>query len=301
MHTENLDERTITIVVTDSGLGGLSVVAELEKVICNENRNPNVELIFFNAVNDKSYGYNDMKNILEQALLFDKVLNSIEYSCNPDLILIACNTLSIVYPETDFSKNSKTRIEGIVNAGVEYFYEKMDENIESPIILFGTPTTVNSKKHKDMLVAKGIAEERIVYQACPLLESEIQDDPNSDAVVKMINEFVEQAKEKIFSCNNRVFAGLCCTHYGYSFDQFNMILKKKFGNDADVLNPNNRMVESILDLEKNGIENPLLKVEVVSKVEILHHEQIALTKILADQAPKTIKALHDYKRVPELF
>jgi len=80
-----------------------------------------------------------------------------------------------------------------------------------------------------------------------------------------------------------------------------MILKNKFGNDAEVLNPNNRMVESILDLKKNGIENPLLKVEVVSKVEILHHEQIALTKILADQAPKTIKALCDYKRVPEIF
>ena len=300
MHTENLDERSMKIVVTDSGLGGISVVAALERVLSNKYGNQNVELIFFNAVNNKRYGYNDMKDIYEQSSLFNKVLNSIEHNYKPDLILIACNTLSIVYPKTEFNKYSKTRIEGIVNAGLEYFYEKLNKNVESQIILLGTPTTVNSKKHKKLLVEMGIAEDRIIYQPCPLLESEIQDDPNSDIVAKIIEEFINQSSDKI-SSNKKVFAGLCCTHYGYSFNQFDMNIKKKFGNDAEVLNPNDRMVESILDLEENGIKNPLLKIKVISKVEILHHEQIALTKILADQAPKTNKALYNYIRVPELF
>ena len=51
------------IVITDSGLGGLSVLGELERRIKENPIFENAELIFFNALFSPDYGYNSMKSL----------------------------------------------------------------------------------------------------------------------------------------------------------------------------------------------------------------------------------------------
>ena len=165
------------IVITDSGLGGLSVVAELERQL---NKNPiykEAELIFFNSLYSSEYGYNSITDFSEKVKVFNNALNSIETKYNPDLILIACNTLSVVFPHTDFAQNSKIEVKGILDSGVALFSDSIKNN-EDKIILFGTPTTIISDVYKNKLVELGVKESQIVNQACPDLETEIQNNPS---------------------------------------------------------------------------------------------------------------------------
>ena len=46
----------------------------------------------------------------------------------PDRIVIACNTLSILYPHTDFSRAAAMPVLGIVDAGVDLFAERLRED-----------------------------------------------------------------------------------------------------------------------------------------------------------------------------
>ena len=50
-----------------------------------------------------------------------------------DIILIACNTLSVIYAETDFSKTCPIPVMSIVDFGVNIIAEKMHAN---PPLLF---------------------------------------------------------------------------------------------------------------------------------------------------------------------
>ena len=278
MYDAFLDAGSVRIVVTDSGLGGLSVLAELENQISKTNAFKKVELIFFNSLYSKDLGYNEMGSIKEKVNVFNNALFAIQNHYKPDIILIACNTLSVIYSKTKFSDITKIKVEGIVRTGVELYLESLAREPESSIILFGTPTTIDSHVHKDILIKEGIDAKRIINQSCPMLESEIQDYPSSESVVRLINKFVNAARKKVQLKGNKVFAGLCCTHYGYSLNLFERIMVENFGQTVCILNPNNNMVTSLVGHEVKG-NNTSLTVNVVSQVEIYEHEKRALSKI----------------------
>ena len=301
MTTEQLDAGSMRIVVTDSGLGGLSVLAELEHQLSKSHILKNVELIFFNALYSKDLGYNEMESNKEKANVFNNALYSIQDNYKPDIILIACNTLSVIYSLTQFSNQTKIKVEGIVEAGVKLFLDNLKNEKESSIILFGTPTTIESKLHRSLLIKNGIDEHRIINQSCPMLESEIQDDPRSGKVLELIHQFVNEASEKVVHKNKKVYVGFCCTHYGYSSDIFERVLTEKFGENVEVLNPNSKMVTSLMEERSEGFSNTTLSVEVVSQVEIYAHEKFALSKILSSNSPLTVEAIKNYNLRPNLF
>ena len=53
MTTKSLDVENVRIVVTDSGLGGISVLAELEHRLREAKIYKKAELIFFNSISIK--------------------------------------------------------------------------------------------------------------------------------------------------------------------------------------------------------------------------------------------------------
>ena len=110
MTATSLDAGIIRIVVTDSGLGGISVLGELESKLKTARIFNNVELIFFNALYSKDLGYNEIESNREKANIFNNALFSMQDNYHPDIILIACNTLSVIYPITQFSNESKIRV-----------------------------------------------------------------------------------------------------------------------------------------------------------------------------------------------
>ena len=288
------------IVITDSGLGGLSVVAELEKRLCENPIYEHAELIFFNSLYSSDYGYNSMRNLSEKAKVFNDALNSIERRYNPDIILIACNTLSIVYPYTLHAKNSKTEVKGIVESGVSLFENKLKSGTDK-IIIFGTPTTINSNVYKDSLTKNGIDETQIINQACLELETVIQNNPSSEETHRGIADFVGQASKLISSDSNKVYAGFCCTHYGYSEQTFRDELAKQLNVEIEILNPNNTMLDFLFNDSSKLFTSCKTTVKIVSQVKLKHNEIYSLAEIIRKESPMTAAELESYSLVENLF
>lgn len=297
-----LNKDKITIVITDSGLGGLSVCAGIEDKLRTNKSFREVNLIFFNALPEKGTGYNSMPNIEVKAQVFSEALKSMEKKFHPDLILIACNTLSVVYPHTEFSKVSSTKVLGIVDFGVQMILSELSKNKNCDVIILGTQTTINSESHKNKLLENGIDESKIIGQACPNLESEIQGSPESETVKGMVELYVSEAAEKLNNTNEPVIAALCCTHYGFAEDIFKSSLKNMTDREVRLLNPNDLMVNSIvLEENNNKFAQTEINVKVVSRALIDDDEKKSIGGLIHSYAPLTSKALNEYYYDPNLF
>lgn len=288
------------IVITDSGLGGLSVAAELERRLLENPIYKKAEVIYFNSLYSSTYGYNSMKDLSEQAKVFNKALNSISENYNPDLILIACNTLSIIYPHTQFAKSTIIEVKGIVDSGVALYKDSL-KSINDKIILMGTPITINSNVYTNALIKQGIEEAQIINQPCLELETPIQNNPSSDETREAIKDFVSQAAAKVDSPSDKIFVGFCCTHYGYSEKIFIDEFSKQLNNKIEILNPNNKMLDFLFVNSKETLTNCELSVEVVSKVKFLSNEINSLSSIINVASPRTAKALENYEFIENLF
>ena len=291
------------IVITDSGLGGLSVLADLEQLISHSNLFDEVRLVYFNSHAQHGHGYNSMRETSRKAEVFNNALSSMIDKFSPDLILIACNTLSIVYPLTETAQNSKVQIMGIAEFAVKMFYGKLAAEPDSKIILYGTPTTINSDEYKNKLIEAGIDSGRIINQPCYLLETEIQNNPSGARTEQMINNFTLQAKSMIDSPvkdDTKFYAGFCCTHYGYSKAIFDKVLSEHFGN-YEILNPNFMMSKKVASKGKKGKGKTKIKIEVYSRVNISSEEINSIGKLIEDKAPLSYRALVNYHLDPNLF
>ena len=86
----------VLIAVLDSGLGGLSICAELEKGLQTHVLCKKVSLLYFNVWPEQGLGYNSLESASARISVFNRALESVS-SFHPDLIMIACNTLSVSF------------------------------------------------------------------------------------------------------------------------------------------------------------------------------------------------------------
>ena len=105
------------ICITDSGLGGLSVCDEMVRRLKLQHKK--ADIFYVNASYSHEIGYNYLDSRAEQVELFDRVLHGIKSYCSPDLVLVACNTLSTLIEDTPFVKNRMTPVKGIIDIGID--------------------------------------------------------------------------------------------------------------------------------------------------------------------------------------
>ena len=295
-----LQKKDVTILITDSGLGGLSVAADLEQVLRMSQQFRSATIVFGNALPGGT-GYNDMPNDEAKAKVFSEALTGMVQKYHPDVILIACNTLSVVYGRTAFSKTTTIPVVGIVELAVAMLTDSLKRDDHSVALLFGTETTIGSRAHHDQLVKAGIPESRIITQACPKLESEIQTDPSSDMVRTYIDWYVGEAAGALPSGRSTVYAGMVCTHYGYSAGIFTEALTKAGVEKPVIVNPNSAMPGSVLPKKMETFPNASVTVSVVSRAPISEEERTSIAALLRTTSPKTASALEQYRLMPDLF
>jgi glutamate racemase len=291
----------ISLLITDSGLGGLSVCADIVENLKKYRPFGHAKLTYFNAWPEQNRGYNLLQDMNERIRVFNRALIGME-KFKPDMIMIACNTLSTIYPKTEFSRNTKTPVMGIIDTGVEIISKEMASQPGSRVIILGTPATIESDAHRKALIEKGIPDGRIILQPCDKLAGEIEKDPASEAVVSMIDRYIGEASIKAVNRTLPVIAAFCCTHYGYSHDVFMDKLKKYFEAQITILNPNKEMSETLFKDGVAGSQNDIrIDLEVVSRI-ILSDEKIAsISRILEASSPMTADALRNYRHDPDLF
>lgn len=290
----------LKVIVTDSGLGGLSVQALLDKNLRSKT-NKNIDLVFFNSLADLNYGYNSIKNKNDKINVFNSALFGM-MKFDPDLILIACNTLSVIFHETEFSKSAGIPVVGIVESGIKMILENIDTNSDYGIIVLGTGITISSNQHKSKLLKSGVIENKIVTQACYNLESEIQNNPQSINVKNLIEKYLNTAYKMVNNKSSHQLILFGCTHYGYSKEIFEIHLRKLFNENFTIVNPNEKMAEILnflteFDKTKNGeISN-----KVYSRVKISDEQINNLSSLLKNDSENLAESLQKYEFLPELF
>ncbi len=292
----------VTVILTDSGLGGLLICAGLERRLRRTEGDGPVRMVYVNAWPDAAHGYNDLPDLAARAAVFDRALAAM-MTFRPATIVIACNTLSVVYGETAFHRAPAVPVRGILDEGTDLFFEALSRDPSRILALFGTRTTIGSGEHARRLTGLGIAPGRIVAEACHGLAAAIDKDPDSEAVPGLVEECVVRVVPSL-QAGSPVAAGLACTHYGYAAEAFRTALVRHTGADVEVLDPGERLIDGLtlgLGERRPGAGERGISVEVVSKVELAEAQRRAVARRLEPISACTAEALIGYTRAPDLF
>ena len=291
-----------TVVITDSGLGGLLICGELERRLRAAAGDEPIRLLYVNAWPDARHGYNDLPDLGARAAVFDRALAAMT-SFRPDLILIACNTLSVVYEATSFSRFPAVPVTGILDEGAALFAEELLRDPAGRLALVGTRTTIGSGEHVRRMARRGLDPARVVAEACHGLAAVIDKDPGSPDVAGLVEECVRRLAARI-PPGAPVYAGLACTHYAYAAEAFRASLGRLTGSRVVVLDPGGRLVDGLVEglARRPASSGPRpVPVEVVSKVELPEAQRRAVARRLEPLSAATARALLDYRHTPDLF
>jgi len=221
-----MDARPIGIF--DSGLGGLTVVKEIKKIL------PSEQIIYLGDTARVPYGTRSKETVVRFSLQNTKFLSKFNIKC----LVIACNTASaLAYGEI---KNSvSVPIIDVINPGAETALSKSSNKI---IGVIGTRGTILSHAYKNAL--KKRCGKVIVYeQPCPLFvplieEGEVSGELIKIAVKKYLKVFIKTKIDTLI---------LGCTHYPI----VSGVIQKNMGDKVILVNSGVEAAKKLYDTLKN--------------------------------------------------
>lgn len=300
---KQLASRVHNIVITDSGSGGLSTMAELVRRLEQASPFPRVRVTYFNCLPENGYGYQDFRSTGRRVAVFDNALRAMDRLYQPDLFMIACNTLSVLYESTEYAHQTQKPVLGIVEPSTEMMLNFFKQYSDGQLIVFGTNVTISSNVYVNRLMAHGINRDRIICQACSRLHQHIEiDGHNSDRTRKDVLENVKRAIDKLNGYGGPLAASLNCTHYGYATDLFWEAFDRLGISLNVLLNPNAKMVD-LLYKGSGGTtyDNPQIEIAVESQTKIAEGQFRGIGELLRQTSPRVANAFFDYKHRPNTF
>ncbi len=290
------------ILITDSGVGGLSVCAYAERFLRTGGSPVEpVRLTFANAAPENDYGYNSMPTREEKLSTFNRFLHNVTERYAPDHIYVACNTLSVLLPEIPFARDRELPVRGILETATDQLMRRIERGQNQVIIVLGTPTTIETGTYTRMLAERGFDPARIISQACPGLADTISEDRQGEATASAIMNWVRKATARMPDSGSTVLACLACTHYGYRRDLFAQAFAT-LGISAQVVNPNEDAVSDLwLPAVKPSAEPCDIPVEFITRYAVPVATLETLTHFLEEISPRTVEALQNFTHVPDLF
>lgn len=250
-----------TILFLDSGIGGLHILKECVKL------SPEHNYIYIADTINAPYGNKRKKELVKIA---DKLVCELNKEFNPDIIVLACNSLTVSC--INFLRNKYKKI----FVGIEPALKQAKLN-GGDIIIFATKTTLKSyhklnkkcsqqlkKEHKKQNL-RYYNKDKVYKIFIPDLPLKIDKNCNNLEALNpiLIKEFDNLEYKKI---NNLV---LGCTHYIAIKPQLKQILKDVQIFDGAI--PVAKRLQSLLkenkniDKNKNQIENSVIKNETLVK------------------------------------
>lgn len=225
-----MDKRPIGMF--DSGVGGLTVLKEVKKLL------PNEKIIYLGDTKRFPYGSKSKDAIIEASR------NCVKYLIekNVKLIVIACGTATSQSIDI-LKKEFEIPIIGIIEPTVDYL-EKQVKSKET-IGVIATQGTIRSNAWEEKILEK-IENVKVLSEATPLLATMAEQGWTNNKVAKCtIKEYM-----KCFKKIDRLILG--CTHYPL----FEKIIKKELGKKVDVINVGEKVAFYLMDfLKKNNMEN----------------------------------------------
>lgn len=198
------------IGIFDSGVGGLTVLKQIKKILPNEN------IIYYGDNFNNPYGNKPKKKIFDLSVKIVSFL--IEQ--NVKIIIIACNTASVVgFSGLNKIFGHKIKIMEIIKSGVEAGLLSIQNRKNKSIVLLATEATVKSNVYQKYFHAKD-PQINFYAKACgdfvSLAEQNLFD---TEVSFDVINNSLEEFKTKEI---NSLILG--CTHFPLFKNQIQKIL-----------------------------------------------------------------------------
>ena len=233
----------MSIGVFDSGIGGLTVLKEIRKVL------PNEKIYYFGDTARVPYG----EKTKELIIRYSKEI--VEFLLEKDVsaIVVACNTATALALK-ELKEIFKIRIIGVIDAGAR---TAINTTKNGKIGVIGTKATINSEKYTEEIKLFN-AEAEVFQKACPLFVPAVEEGIlNGKLVNQIIKTYLDDFNEKI----DTLILG--CTHYP--------LLKEAISK----IYPNIKIVdpakETALDLKEILKENKFLKNDAQKNEEVKYY------------------------------
>ena len=187
-----MDNRPIGVF--DSGLGGLTVVKALKRLL------PNESIVYLGDTARLPYGVKS-KSLVKQ---FSTQITRFLLEKNAKAIIIACNTATAMALNSLKDEFKNVPIIGVIEPGSE---KAISETITKKIGVIGTIATICSGAYEEEILKKDSRVE-IISKACPLFVPFVEEGLIDGSAINEI------AKHYLSSFNNRVDTLILgCTHY----------------------------------------------------------------------------------------
>lgn len=216
------------IAVLDSGIGGLSTLEEIKKLLPNEN--------FIYLKDNKNIPYGDKKD----KELLKITINNIErlIKSKVKMVVIACNTVTTKYLDI-----LKDKYKDIIFIGTEPAIKLACNKKYKNILCLVTTLTATSEKLYKLIKENEKANQHITILPCPTLAETIEEqDQNKIKIVaySTLSDYKDYNYDAVI---------LGCTHYCHIKD----IIQKIFSSSALIDNNYNVALEVKQTLKENNL------------------------------------------------
>lgn len=287
-------------VFTDSGLGGLASLSTFIERLKKGSPYQSVDLVYFNALPHRKWGYNQIKSPLEKIKIFNRVLYSMESHFEPDGIAIACNTLSVLTHQTSYRKKMITEMVDTVAMGVQLMETALTTHPQGQLAILGTPTTISSKLFLKKLKQLGFRQEQIIEEPCPRLHKLIESNPMGLATKNEIRKHLTQIRCSLRDQNTPLILSLNCTHYYFIKNLIWQLAKELKLSLIDVLEPSTKMLDFAFH-NRELKEKPQINVQVFTRVRFDKKELKTAINVTKDLSPELATAIANQTVHPYLF
>ncbi len=202
------------IGVFDSGLGGLTVLRELERLLPNEN------IIYFGDTSRVPYGTKSDETIRTYALQDERFLLSRDVK----YIVAACGTVSAVAADT--ANELPVGFMGVVENAV---IDAVNTTNNKKIGVIGTNATINNGAH-ERLIKSMLPDATVVNVGCPLFVPLVEDGWYSAEDPVVLGVTSKYLKPIIDAGCDTIILG--CTHYPILMEA----IRKTVGNSVALIN-----------------------------------------------------------------
>ena len=219
------------IGVFDSGLGGLTVVKEIIKLL------PNESIVYYGDTARVPYGTKSKESIIR----FSHENTEELVKHNVKIVVVACNSSSS-YALQDLQKKFKVPILGVIEPGAIRACQKTRSN---RIGIIATSATINSQEYEKAIKRHNRAA-KVYAQACPLFVPLVEEGWMNSSVAKDIaTEYLKPLKRKKI---DTLILG--CTHYPL----LKQTLRKVMGKEVLLIDSAQQMAANVRDvLNEQGL------------------------------------------------
>jgi len=217
----------LPIGIFDSGLGGLTVLKALQKLL------PHESFIYIGDTAHVPYGNKSKEAVIGYS---EKITNFL-FSKKVKLIIVACNTVSAVAMKQLRNQLSIPIIDVITP--IEFLLKQYKFNEIKKIGIIGTYNTIHSKAY-DKVILKYNNKLTILSKACPLFVPIIEEGLQNHIIAK------HACKEYLAGFNNQKIDCLIlgCTHYPIISET----IKSELSKDIKIIDSAHTTAEFILHL-----------------------------------------------------